>query len=79
MQQVCIIIQEVSDANCAMVKQVRGVAAMAGALQRLVDDAGERGRLARAGLERARGFSWDAAVERTWDVYQELLTGRGKT
>jgi glycosyltransferase involved in cell wall biosynthesis len=49
------------------------VAAIAGALQRLVDDAPARGRLAQAGVERARGFTWDAAVAQTWAVYEELL------
>jgi glycosyltransferase involved in cell wall biosynthesis len=33
----------------------------------------ERDRLAAAGLERARGFSWRATAERTVDVYGEAL------
>ena len=33
----------------------------------------ERGTLAAAGLERARGFSWDETARRTLDVYLEVL------
>jgi len=33
----------------------------------------ERARLSRAGLERARAFSWRAAAERTLAVYREIL------
>jgi glycosyltransferase involved in cell wall biosynthesis len=33
----------------------------------------ERGRHVTAGLERARGFSWRAAAERTLDAYREIL------
>jgi glycosyltransferase involved in cell wall biosynthesis len=33
----------------------------------------ERDRLAAAGLERARRFSWEAAAERTLEVYREVL------
>jgi glycosyltransferase involved in cell wall biosynthesis len=33
----------------------------------------ERERLARAGLERARAFTWRATAERTLDVYREVL------
>ena len=33
----------------------------------------ERGRLAQAGLERARRFTWRGAAEQTLDVYRELL------
>jgi glycosyltransferase involved in cell wall biosynthesis len=32
-----------------------------------------RGDLARRGLARAAGFTWDKAVEKTWSVYRELL------
>jgi glycosyltransferase involved in cell wall biosynthesis len=35
----------------------------------------ERDRLAVAGLERARAFSWRAAAERTLAVYREVLSG----
>jgi glycosyltransferase involved in cell wall biosynthesis len=47
--------------------------AIAAGLQRLVDDAALRERLGAAGVERARVFSWDTAIERTWAVYQELI------
>jgi glycosyltransferase involved in cell wall biosynthesis len=63
---------EVAD-DAAVLVDPMDVGAIAGALQRLADDAAERGRLAQAGRERARGFTWDAAVERTWAVYEELL------
>jgi glycosyltransferase involved in cell wall biosynthesis len=47
--------------------------ALASALNRLAADADLRARLAAKGRERARMFSWEAAVAKTWDVYQTLL------
>ncbi len=42
------------------------------ALCRLATDEGLREDLARRGRERALDFSWEAAVERTWAVYEEF-------
>jgi glycosyltransferase involved in cell wall biosynthesis len=46
---------------------------IADTLYRLADDAALREGLIRRGRERAKEFTWDAAVERTWAVYQELI------
>ncbi len=46
---------------------------IATALARLAADEVLRERLAARGLERARQFTWESAVERTWAVYRELL------
>lgn len=46
--------------------------ALADALWRLATNPDLRDDLARRGLERARTFTWESAVERTWSVYNEL-------
>jgi glycosyltransferase involved in cell wall biosynthesis len=46
--------------------------ALCAALARLATDETLREDLIRRGLERSRQFTWEAAVERTWAVYQEL-------
>lgn len=46
--------------------------ALAGALLRLAEDTALRDDLARRGLNRARQFTWESAVERTWTVYDEI-------
>ena len=46
---------------------------LASALNRLAVDEILRADLMQRGLARARTFSWDAAVEKTWEVYQTLL------
>jgi glycosyltransferase involved in cell wall biosynthesis len=48
------------------------------ALQRLTRDEELRGRLARLGVERARLFTWEKAVDQTWNVYLDLLAIRGQ-
>lgn len=48
------------------------VDSIAEALLRLAGDAGLREDLARRGMARAREFSWQSAVERTWAVYDEI-------
>ena len=68
--------------NCSGMPDAAGDAALlvnpkdtdelASALLRLAEDQTLRDDLIRRGLERARSFSWDAAVERTWAVYKEL-------
>lgn len=46
---------------------------IAAALLRLAADPGIRDSLACHGRERALQFSWEAALEKTWDVYRELI------
>jgi glycosyltransferase involved in cell wall biosynthesis len=46
--------------------------ALADALLRLARNPDLRDDLARRGLERARAFTWESAVERTWSVYNEM-------
>jgi glycosyltransferase involved in cell wall biosynthesis len=46
--------------------------AIASALLRLASDPGLSEDLGRQGRERARQFTWESAVERTWAVYREL-------
>jgi glycosyltransferase involved in cell wall biosynthesis len=46
------------------------------AAERICDDPELRARLAAAGVTHAAGFSWRAAAERTWEVY-ERAAGRG--
>jgi glycosyltransferase involved in cell wall biosynthesis len=46
---------------------------LAAALNRVASDADLRADLIRRGLDRARMFPWEAAVEKTWDVYRSLL------
>jgi O-antigen biosynthesis alpha-1,2-mannosyltransferase len=46
---------------------------IAGALARLAADDALRRELASRGLARAREFSWESALEKTWAVYRELL------
>ena len=41
-------------------------------LRRLAEDAGLREDLEKRGTARAAQFTWDAAIERTWQVYGEL-------
>ena len=42
-------------------------------LSQLIEDDGLRQRLARQGLARSAGFTWERTVEETWKVYQELV------
>ena len=46
--------------------------ALADALLRLATNPDLRDDLVHRGLERARAFTWESAVERTWSVYNEL-------
>ena len=58
--------------DAALLVDPRDVDAIADALIRLSQDAGVREELIRRGLDRARRFTWDAAVERTWNLYHEV-------
>jgi glycosyltransferase involved in cell wall biosynthesis len=46
---------------------------LANALVELTRNPDRRAALSRLGLQRAAQFSWDQAVEQTWQVYRELL------
>lgn len=68
--------------NCSALPEVAGDAAalvdpldteaIGEALSRLASDDSLRDDLARRGLERARMFTWESAVQRTWAVYHEV-------
>jgi glycosyltransferase involved in cell wall biosynthesis len=47
---------------------------LASELQRLAADPELRAQIAKRGRSRAAEFTWDLAVEKTWSVYQELLS-----
>lgn len=47
---------------------------IASALSRLAHDADLRAQLARAGQQRIKLFTWEKAVEKTYDVYRELMS-----
>jgi len=49
------------------------VAAWGDTLVELLRDDAERGRMARAGHDRADGFTWERCIERTKAVYREVL------
>ena len=69
--------------NVAALPEVAGDAAwlvdpadtpsIAQGLNQLIGDEALRQRLARQGLARSAGFTWEKTVEETWKVYQELL------
>jgi glycosyltransferase involved in cell wall biosynthesis len=46
--------------------------AIAEALLRFAGNADLRDDFARRGIEHARGFTWESAVEQTWRVYNEI-------
>jgi glycosyltransferase involved in cell wall biosynthesis len=50
-------------------------AELAAALVALTQDPERRADLSRRGLEQAAKFTWDDAVEKTWQVYRELADG----
>jgi glycosyltransferase involved in cell wall biosynthesis len=65
--------------NCSAMPEVAGDAALLvdplnfrDALVRLASDESLREDLRRGGLARVKQFTWDAAVEKTWAVYDEL-------
>jgi glycosyltransferase involved in cell wall biosynthesis len=47
--------------------------AIANGLVRLAEDDSLRADLTHRGLERACAFPWESAVEKTWNIYQEIL------
>jgi glycosyltransferase involved in cell wall biosynthesis len=58
--------------DAALLVDPENVDELAEALRELAGDDEKRETLARRGRTRAAAFSWDAAVQRTWAVYQEL-------
>ncbi len=47
--------------------------AIVAGLRELIENAGLREELTRKGLERSAAYTWEAAAEATWKVYEELL------
>jgi len=58
--------------EAAVLLDPRDVDAISDALVRLANDAILRADLAARGRERAKEFSWQSALERTWAVYHEI-------
>jgi len=67
-------LQEVSG-DAALLVDPSDVASIAAGLHRLTEDQTLRDELIRKGLERSKEFTWENAVEQTWNVYRELLSG----
>jgi glycosyltransferase involved in cell wall biosynthesis len=59
--------------NAALVVDPLSTDSIAEGLSRLTGDDDLRRDLARRGIEHAARFTWSAAVEKTWNVYRELL------
>ncbi len=59
--------------DAALLANPEDTEALGEALARLASDEALRADLAQRGLERARAFTWESAVERTWGVYAELI------
>ena len=53
----------------------RDVSEWVRAIDRLLDDAQLRAELSAKGVARARRFSWDAATDRTFEVYRSVMAG----
>jgi len=59
--------------EAAMLVDPRETASIAEGLRKLTEDHALREELTGKGLVRSREFAWEKAVEKTWQVYQELL------
>ena len=59
--------------DAAVLVDPTDVTAIADGLKQLMDDSDLQTQLIQAGLARSREFSWKRAVEKTWQVYEELL------
>jgi glycosyltransferase involved in cell wall biosynthesis len=59
-------------ADAAILVDPRDPDALADELLRLANDESLRAQLIRRGLDRARQFTWESAVQKTWAVYDEL-------
>ena len=58
--------------DAALLVDPLDVEAITAALCRLAGDRSLHGEMVRRGLERAREFTWKSAVDRTWDIYNEI-------
>jgi glycosyltransferase involved in cell wall biosynthesis len=59
--------------DAALLVDPMDVHSIADGLRRMATDPDLRGTLIRAGLERAKEFTWEKSVAATWKVYQELI------
>jgi glycosyltransferase involved in cell wall biosynthesis len=57
--------------DAALLVDPEDVDALGDALLRLASDESLAQEMTRRGLERARKFTWESAVEKTWAVYHE--------
>lgn len=64
-------LREVSG-NAALLVDPADVNSIAAGLNKLIDDAQLRQSLRAKGLKHVTNFTWEAAVEKTWQVYKEL-------
>jgi glycosyltransferase involved in cell wall biosynthesis len=64
--------------EAAMLADPEDTGALVQALQSLTRDEELRARLSRLGVERARLFTWEKAVDQTWGIYLDLLAIRGQ-
>ena len=64
--------------DAALLVDPEDTGALVHALQSLTRDEELRARLSRLGVERARLFTWEKAVDQTWNVYLDLLAMRGQ-
>jgi glycosyltransferase involved in cell wall biosynthesis len=63
--------------DAALLVNPESVEAIAGGMQRLIEDAQLRKRLIEAGRERMRGVTWERCARQTLQVLEELADGRG--
>ena len=61
--------------EAALLVDPTDVDSIAAGLRRLTEDQALRDELIRKGLDRSKEFTWKNAVEQTWNVYRELLSG----
>ena len=62
--------------DAALIVEAEDTSAIAGGLARLTEEEPLRAELAARGAARAREFTWQKAVDRTWSVYRELLASK---
>jgi len=64
--------------DAALLADPEDTGALVHALQSLTRDEELRARFSQLGVERARLFTWQKAVDQTWNVYLDLLAIRGQ-
>jgi glycosyltransferase involved in cell wall biosynthesis len=72
----CSAMPEVAG-DAALLVDPRNIDELSSALVRLATDAALREELAGRGRARALQFTWDAAVAKTWEVYQKVIAAAG--